>query len=201
MSAHGSPSAWTRRGHDGDRLVVGVDRFELVPAERGRHLRAGPGPHAPRAEDRLVRRVLVEVDEDALAALFLPPRVGDERWDAGARARARRATAAARTCVRVPPRQRAGRTRGCRGSRWSSDARRCRARRTARARVAAASRIISKSVPGCGSRSMRSSSACSGSSASDGHTWKPRHPRFTAHAMCASVGDHERVSTSCRSAC
>ena len=32
---------------------------------------------------------------------------------------------------------------------------------------------------------MRSSSACSGSAARYGHTWKPRQPRFTAHTTCA----------------
>ena len=32
---------------------------------------------------------------------------------------------------------------------------------------------------------MRSSSTCSGSAARDGHTWNPRHPRFTAHTTCA----------------
>ena len=47
-------------------------------------------------------------------------------------------------------------------------------------------RAWSKPVPGCGSRSMRSSSACSGSSARCGQTWKPRHARLTAHATCAT---------------
>jgi hypothetical protein len=42
-----------------------------------------------------------------------------------------------------------------------------------------------KSVPRLGSRSMRSSSACSGSAARLGHTWNPMQPRFTAHATCA----------------
>ena len=36
---------------------------ELVPPERRRHLGAGPGPHRPGAEHRLVGGVLVEVDE------------------------------------------------------------------------------------------------------------------------------------------
>ena len=40
-------------------------------------------------------------------------------------------------------------------------------------------------VPGCGSRSSRSSSACSWSSARLGQTWKPRQARLTAHATCA----------------
>ena len=33
---------------------------------------------------------------------------------------------------------------------------------------------------------MRSSSACSGSSARYGHTWKPRQPRLTAQARWAT---------------
>ena len=32
---------------------------------------------------------------------------------------------------------------------------------------------------------MRSSSTCSGSDASDGHTWNPRHPIFTAQTTWA----------------
>src|SRR5690606_40991566 len=32
---------------------------------------------------------------------------------------------------------------------------------------------------------MRSSSACAGSAAVTGQTWKPRQPRFTAHSTCA----------------
>ena len=50
---------------------------------------------------------------------------------------------------------------------------------------AAPSRIIANVTPGPGSRSMRSSSACSGSAAVFGHTWKPRQPMFTAHSTCA----------------
>ena len=49
----------------------------------------------------------------------------------------------------------------------------------------APSRIISNVTPGDGSRSMRSSSAWSMSSQCVGQTWKPRHPRLTAHATCA----------------
>src|SRR5438552_1882105 len=61
-----------------DREPVGLDRVELVPLERRRHLGAGSRPDGPRPEDRLVGRVLVEVDEHAAAALLLPPRGGDE---------------------------------------------------------------------------------------------------------------------------
>ena len=144
----------------------------------------GAGPHRPRAEHRLVRRVLVEVDEDPLAALLLPPRVGDDVGSAARelardRDRGARAPRSASTAVR------AARTRGCRGCRWSSARRGCRARRaapSARARRRAPRRTRR---PGCGSRSMRSSSACSSSAARLGHTWKPRQPRFTAQTMCA----------------
>ena len=41
------------------------------------------------------------------------------------------------------------------------------------------------SVPGDGSRSMRSSSAWSGSAARLGQTWKPRQPRLTAQTTWA----------------
>ncbi len=61
----------------------------------------------------------------------------------------------------------------------------CRARRAAPCSSRAATRTSSKPTPGWGSRSMRSSSACSSSRARLGHTWKPRQPRFTAHTMCA----------------
>ena len=44
---------------------------------------------------------------------------------------------------------------------------------------------MGKVTPGVGSRSMRSSSACSASAALLGQTWKPRQPMFTAHRMWA----------------
>src|SRR3954453_62163 len=46
---------------------------KLVPLDRRRHGRAGPRTDAVRRRDRAVAGVLVVVDEDALAALFLPP--------------------------------------------------------------------------------------------------------------------------------
>ena len=95
------------------------------------------------------------------------------------------ATAAGAHLDRVPLGVRAARTRGCRGCRWSSASASMPSSSSSARTSRAASRTSSKSTPGCGSRSMRSSSACSGSSARFGHTWKPRQPRFTAHAMCA----------------
>ena len=57
----------------GDRQLVGMDLVDLLPVQRRRHLRAEAGAYRPRAEHRLVRRVLVEVEEDPFASLFLPP--------------------------------------------------------------------------------------------------------------------------------
>ena len=49
----------------------------------------------------------------------------------------------------------------------------------------AASCSWANSIPGDGSRSMRSSSATSGVAACVGHTWNPRHPWLTAQRMWA----------------
>ncbi len=58
------------------------------------------------------------------------------------------------------------------------------------ARSSCATRTESrKSVPGCGSRSIRSSSTWSVSERRTGHGWKVRQPRFAAHSTAAgSVG-------------
>jgi hypothetical protein len=50
---------------------------------------------------------------------------------------------------------------------------------------AAASRAMSNVAAPNGSRSIRSSSATSSSSARDGQTWRPRQPRLIAHTTCA----------------
>ena len=81
LLVHPFPRVALRRqplGHARDRQLVGVKRVDLVPGQRRRHLGAGTGAHRPRAEDGLVRRVLVVVDEDAAAALLLPPGRGDQ---------------------------------------------------------------------------------------------------------------------------
>src|SRR5919204_76408 len=57
-----------------------MKRVDLVPCEGSRNLGPGTGADRPGAEDRLVRRVLVVVDEDAPAALLLPPRRRDQLW-------------------------------------------------------------------------------------------------------------------------
>ena len=64
--------------HGGDGQLVGLHRGDLVPRDRRRHLGADAGPHRPGPEDRLVRSVLVEVDEHPLAPLLLPPRGGEQ---------------------------------------------------------------------------------------------------------------------------
>ena len=128
---HGSPTAVEPPGHTRDRQLVRVQRLDLVPGQRRRHLRARPSAHRPRAEHRLVRRVLVVVDEDALPALLLPPRGGDQLGPAPfelARGRDRRGT----HLVRVPARLEPGRRRAGRDSPSSSGGRRSRARRATR---------------------------------------------------------------------
>ena len=169
-------------GQGRDRELVRVDVVELAPGERGGHLGAGPGPDRPGTEHRLVRRVLVVVHEHPLAAFLLPPRGRDQVGPApfqlpgdghGGRP----------DLVGVPARLAAGRTRAGRGCRSSSGTRRCRA--SVEQPVAARARprwMWVKSTPGVGSRSIRSSSACPGSAARYGHTWKPRQPRLTAHS-------------------
>src|SRR5262245_47177410 len=48
----------------GDPELVGVDLADLIPAEGSRYLRPWPRADRPRTEHRLMRRILVEVDED-----------------------------------------------------------------------------------------------------------------------------------------
>src|SRR5438874_13433584 len=55
-----------------------MEPLDLFPGHRRRDLRPGTRTHGPRAEDGLVRRVLVVVDEDAAAALLLPPGSGEQ---------------------------------------------------------------------------------------------------------------------------
>ncbi len=71
--------ARAKRGrHRRDREVLHLDVGQLVPRDGRRHGRVGAAAHRVRGEDRAVARVLVVVDEDALAALLLPPRGRDE---------------------------------------------------------------------------------------------------------------------------
>jgi len=66
------------RGHGGQGQRLRIDVVELVPRERHRYLGAGPRPHGPGPDHGLVGRVLVEVDEHALAPLLLPPGGGGQ---------------------------------------------------------------------------------------------------------------------------
>ena len=57
--------------------------------------------------------------------------------------------------------------------------------------TAATATASAKSVPGCGSRSMRSSSGRSGSARRTGQGWKSNVPMFAAHSRTAgSVGQN-----------
>ena len=79
MPAHASPRVGDELGHGahGEVRRGSTDR-ELVPGHRHRHRRARQRPRAVGRGDGAVAAGLVEVDEDALAALLLPPRRGDE---------------------------------------------------------------------------------------------------------------------------
>src|SRR4029078_5680858 len=66
------------RRHRGEREVLGLERVELLPAKRRRDGGVGAGADRVRGRDRPIAGVLVVVDEDALAALLLPPCGRDE---------------------------------------------------------------------------------------------------------------------------
>ena len=68
------------RGHGRDREVLGRDLGELVPRDRCGDRRARLRPDAVGGGDRAIAGVLVVVDEDALAALLLPPLGRDLAW-------------------------------------------------------------------------------------------------------------------------
>src|SRR5919205_984136 len=70
------------RRHGCDREVLGRDVGELVPGDRCRDRRTRPGPDAVGRGNRAIAGVLVVVDEDALAALLLPPAGRDLAWHA-----------------------------------------------------------------------------------------------------------------------
>src|SRR4051794_32837526 len=61
------------RGHRRDREVLRRDVGELVPRQGRRHRRTRLRPDAVGGGDGAIARILVVVDEDALAALLLPP--------------------------------------------------------------------------------------------------------------------------------
>src|SRR5207247_9082938 len=66
------------RRHRREVDVLRLNGGELVPRHRSRHGCVGPTAHRIRREDRAVARILVVVDEHALAALLLPPGGRDE---------------------------------------------------------------------------------------------------------------------------
>ena len=76
--------------HGRDREVLGLDLGELVPRHGRGDRRARLRPHAVGRGDGAVAGVLVVVDEDALAALLLPPLRGHLGRAGAAPARARR---------------------------------------------------------------------------------------------------------------
>src|SRR5579863_530664 len=61
-----------------DREAFGIDRVDVIPGERSGHLPSHARTCEPRPKDRLVRCVLIEVDEDPFSSLFFPPVRGDQ---------------------------------------------------------------------------------------------------------------------------
>ena len=78
IPAQGSPRLRTRSGTVRMVSSSGSTVSTSSQRQRSRDLTTDPGPGEPRAEDGLVRSILVEVDEDPLAALLLPPFGGDQ---------------------------------------------------------------------------------------------------------------------------
>jgi hypothetical protein len=120
-----------------------------------------------------VRRVLVEIDEDALAALFLPPRVGDEVGAAACElARYRHSRGA--DLDRRPP-----------GLESDVDVDAAIARRLRP--TLDAHLVEERSHLVCGSACLVEPDARLGIEVDPElvGVWNPRHPRFTAQATCA----------------
>ena len=173
-------SASARQHGEIGRVAVG----DLVPAERRRDARVGQRAHRVRGASRAVLRVLVVVEEHAVA-LLLPPLRGRELRARAARSRATRASAARRTSVNVQrgsmrtftcmPREPLvfGQPRSPSSSRSAFTS-------------SATRRTSSHATPGPGSRSTRSSSGCSRSPARTGCGCSSMQPRFTTHASPAA---------------
>ena len=73
MPSHGSPVALSRSGTVTIVKAVGIGGLELLPADGARHGGIGECTRAVGPRYRAVAVRLVEVDEDAVAAFFLPP--------------------------------------------------------------------------------------------------------------------------------
>ena len=86
-SAPGSPIDGVARGHGGEAEVRELDVGHLVPRDWARHEGVPIRAHRVRRRDGAVTRVLVVVEEDALAALLLPPLRRRDLGDARARPR------------------------------------------------------------------------------------------------------------------
>ena len=134
MPAWRSPTSREPRRHRRQREVGGVAVVDLVPGQRRRDARVRRRPHRVGAGDRAVLRVLVVVEEDAVA-LLLPPLARRERRRAPLDLARERQRGAAHL-VEGPARARCARRRGCRASRTSSASRPGRDRRASRARPA-----------------------------------------------------------------
>ena len=151
---------------------------------------SGSGRIGVRRGDGAVARVLVVVDEDAVA-LFLPPLRGRERRRAALDLAPDRERAAAHV-AELPLRLDADVDVDAARARRLRDSRRSRARSSTSRTTSAHSRTIANVTPGDGSRSMRSSSGWSTSSARTGHGFRSMQPRFTAQIRSAGSSSTAR---------
>ncbi len=177
------------RRHRGQREVGRVAHGDLVPRQRRRDARIRPRPHRIRTGDRPVLGVLVVVEKHAMT-FFLPPLA---RRAARARAARPRAPAPAPRAGpgRTSSAARCARRRASRGSPRSLASRPDRDRRASPARRRRPRESAATPRPGTGSRSTRSSSGWSRSSARTGCGCSSRHARLAIHTKAAGSLRHD----------
>ena len=158
--------------------------------------RVRPRPHRVRRRDRPVARVLVVVDEHALAALLLPPGSRDESASRRSTSRAN-ASAQRRTSGNVQ-------LGSIRQATWMPRLPEVFGQPTkpissSTSRTTPATRFASaKSVPGCGSTSIRSSSGLSTCARREGHGWKSIVPEVRGPGDLRELGDAQLVRVAAR---
>ena len=101
--------------------------------------------------------------------------------------------AAWRTSSKRPVAAGSGRRCGCRGCRWSWDSRACRSSASSSRATSATRRASANVVPGCGSRSSRSSSGWSTSGRRTGHGWKRQRTHLRRPDQRRRLGRAELV--------
>ena len=180
---HAGRRASEARGHGSQREIRRVAITNLVPGERRRDTCIGRRPYRVRGGDGTILGVLVVIDEHTVA-LLLPPLAGGERRCAPLDF-TRECERGAAHFVKVPARFE--RTQMCmpREPDVFGHPTRLKSSRTARD-TAVTSWTCFHVTPGNGSRSTRSSSGCSRSSARTGCGCSSRQARFASQASAAA---------------